>query len=305
MDALKAALAPFPAVERLHRTRTERIRSIVAPRLTPAVTGGGNDAMNYALAHHALEGAEAAARAGDSRVFAWYQSHPDAKGSELAVDTAVGPRVVLSPGLDRLSRGPMSDTAYYVVGEDSRAAPSALRELAVEACAIGAEAGFGQLLTDHAVVICLLRQMGLEDTLHSWAITRLPGTVFCDHTGEAVVLGRDLVHEAGHNWLNDALTATGSKIDTEMTFHSPWRRSARPAFGFLHACWAFPLTMIYTSRVHDRTQGQVRRFLGAYLCQQRELLAGTGADHARALTLVSDEELRERLAAVYRHAQKV
>ncbi len=196
----------------------------------------------------------------------------------------------------------MSETAYYVIGADTTAAPGPLRELAAQACAIGADAGFTDLLADHAVVICLLRRMGLEDTLHSWAITRLPGTVFCDHTGHAAVLGRDLVHEAGHNWLNDALAATGSEIGAGETFYSPWRRTDRPAFGFLHACWAFPLTMIYTSRILDRTRGPVRGFLSAYLRQQSELLASTEADHARALLLVSDEELRERLAAVYRDA---
>jgi HEXXH motif-containing protein len=82
----------------------------------------------------------------------------------------------------------------------------------------------------------------LDDILHSWSITRRPGTVFSDFTDESAVLGRELVHEAGHHWLNDALSATSSTIPAEVTFHSPWRGTMRPVFEFLHACWAFPLT---------------------------------------------------------------
>ncbi|MEU8132160.1 aKG-HExxH-type peptide beta-hydroxylase [Streptodolium elevatio] len=259
-------------------------------------------AAEYCLAHHALEGAESAARNGDTATFNWYREHPDGNALALAIATDVGPRVVVAPDLRRLPRSTISETPYYVIGPQSSAAPAGLRELAESAFAAGYAAGFGELLGAHAVVVCFLRRKVLGDTLDSWTITRLPGTVFCDHVGDPVVLARDLVHEAAHNWLNDAFAATSCRISDESCFYSPWKRTSRPAFGFLHACWAFPLTMIYAARVLGETDSDVHRFLAAYLDQQRRRLAQTIDDHARALALVTDTELRHRLAAVYREA---
>ena len=119
-----------------------------------------------------------------------------------------------------------------------------LLDLSAQAFTVGAEAGFAELLAGHAVVVCLLRGKSLGDPLHSWTITRLPGTIFCDYTSHPAVLARDLIHEAGHNWLNDALTATQNVISEETKFFSPWKQAMRPAYGFIHACWAFPLTML-------------------------------------------------------------
>jgi HEXXH motif-containing protein len=260
------------------------------------------EATEYALSHHVLEGAEAAARSRDSAAFDWYATHPDANALALSTPTTAGPRVILAPDLARLPRSAISETPYYVLGPDTAAAPRELQDLADTAFTTAAETGFTDLLAAHAVVVCLLRHKSLGDTLDSWTITRLPGTIFCDHIGDPVVLARDLIHEAGHNWLNDALTATGSKISEEAQFFSPWKKTMRPAFGFLHACWAFPLTMIYTARILDSTTGDRQRFLAAYRNQQRDLLAGTAEAHAQALTLVSDTDLRNRLHAIHQEA---
>ncbi|KNB53261.1 hypothetical protein AC230_06540 [Streptomyces caatingaensis] len=272
------------------------MREIVNPGAPPAER---YDARHYALSHHVFEGAEAAARAGDTETFDWYRTHPDAGAERLGA-----PPAVLAPGPAGLVRSPASETPYHVLGPRTAPAPPELRDLTARAAALAgdADAGLGRLVADHAVVVCLLRRKRLGETLDSWSITRLPGTVFCDHTDEPAVLARDLVHEAGHSWLNDALTAVHAKIDDEARFHSPWKDAVRPAYGFLHACWSFPLMMLYTSAVLERLTGDVRRFLGAYLDEQRRLLAPTAGDHAEALTLVPDAGLRERLRAVHREA---
>ncbi|MER7702349.1 HEXXH motif-containing putative peptide modification protein [Kitasatospora sp. NPDC097605] len=291
----------FPPINRLHRDRTGKIHTILSPDAQPRPSGLG-PAADYCLAHHALEGAEAAARSGEQATFDWYTANPHADAAASSAPTALGPRVVVAPDLITLPRSPISETPYYVLGPGSEPAPIALRTLAADAFATAAETGFGNLLASHAVVAVLLRTKQLGETLDSWTITRLPGTVFLDHVADPVVLARDLIHEAGHNWLNDALTASGCKIDDQAAFPSPWKQSMRPAFGFLHACWSFPLTMLYTARALEHTDGAVRRFLAAHLDQQRVQLASTIANHPRALELVSDEALRERLAAVHRQA---
>ncbi|MEU8708639.1 HEXXH motif-containing putative peptide modification protein [Streptomyces sp. NPDC048565] len=288
-------LAP---TQELHRDRASRIHTVLEAGSAPA----RSTATVYCLAHHALEGAETAARAGDTAAFDWYRAHPDANASVLTIPTVVGPRIVVSPDPDGMLRSPLSETPYYLLGPATAVASSDEQELAAIAYAAGARAGFASLLADHAVVACLLRRKNLGDTLISWSITRLPGTVFCDHVGDPAVLARDLIHEAGHNWLNDALNATACKISEKTMFYSPWRKTSRPAFGFLHACWAFPLTMIYTARILPDTDGPTHDFLTAYLEQQRGLLATTTEDHTRALALVTDLTLRQRLRSVHDEA---
>ncbi|MFI9327726.1 aKG-HExxH-type peptide beta-hydroxylase [Kitasatospora sp. NPDC052868] len=294
-------LFDFPPTTRLHHERTAKIHMILNPNAEPQPSGLG-PAADYCLAHHALEGAESAARSGERAAFDWYAASPFVDAATSSTPTTLGPRVVVTPDLTDLPRSPISETPYYVLGPDTRSAPIHLRTLAAGAFTAAADTGFGPLLTAHAVVVILLRNKQLGQRLDSWTITRLPGTVFLDHIGDRAVLARDLIHEAGHNWLNDAFTATGCKIDDQAEFHSPWKQSMRSAFGFLHACWAFPLTMLYIARVLEHTEGAVQRFLTAYLDQQREQLAATTADHPRALELVGDDDLRERLAAVHRQA---
>ncbi|MEV0188400.1 HEXXH motif-containing putative peptide modification protein [Kitasatospora purpeofusca] len=289
----------FPPITRLHHDRTRKIHTVLRPGTEPAPSGLGQ-ATDYCLAHHVLEGAERAARAGERATFDWYTANPHADAPFIS--TSVGPRIVIAPDLADLPRSPISETPYYLLGTGTEQAPIPLRTLSAGAFATAELTGFGTLLAAHAVVVVLLRTKQLGQTLDSWTITRLPGTVFLDHVGEPVVLARDLIHEAGHNWLNDALTATGCKIDDQAEFHSPWKQSMRPAFGFLHACWAFPLTMLYTAKALEHAEGDVHSFLTAYLDQQRGYLATTVADHPRALELVGEQGLRERLAAVHRQA---
>ncbi|MFE2728836.1 aKG-HExxH-type peptide beta-hydroxylase [Kitasatospora sp. NPDC059327] len=301
MTTTAAAPFAYAPIRRLHDDRTRQILTITHPG-APYRTHSAGPAFAYAAAHHVLEGAESAARTRDAARFGWYAANPDAGARTLATPTAAGPRVIVAPDLTRLPTSPISDTPYYVLGPDSGAAPRPLQDLTAAAYSTADTAGFGDLLAAHAAIVCLLRTKTLGQTLDSWTITRLPGTIFTDHTGDPVVLARDLIHEAGHNWLNDALTATRDKISDTERFFSPWKNTDRPAFGFLHACWSFPLTMIYTARIIDQTTGALHQFLTAYLDQQRPLLAATVPDHARALDLVTDDDLRTRLRDVHQQA---
>jgi hypothetical protein len=292
----------FGPVHQLHHDRARQLYEAINP---DAPRTEDRSARRYALAHHVFEGAEAAARAGDAETFDWYRAHPDAGAERLVPSSAPdAPPVVISPGVAGLVRSPASETPYFVLGPHTHEASPELRDLTARAAdtAAGVDPGLGALITDHAVVVCLLRHKRLGETLDSWSITRLPGTIFCDYTDEPVVLARDLVHEAGHSWLNDALTAVHTKIDDQMRFYSPWKGAARPAYGFLHACWSFPLMMLYTAFILDQCSGDTRRFLRTYLDEQRALISHTGDDHAAALSLVPDDGLRERLRTVHQEA---
>ncbi|WP_254708916.1 aKG-HExxH-type peptide beta-hydroxylase [Streptomyces lunaelactis] len=285
-----------------HRTaRTAAIRDVLQPGGTrpPSIE---HAVLAYALAHHQLEGAEAAAHRRDSSALAWYRADASHDLMRLTLDTGLGPRIVVAPPGDQMIRTPLAETPYYVLGRDTAPAAAHLAALASSAFAHTDEAGLGGLTASHAAVVCLTGHRSPDQIVRNFTITRLPATIFTDHIGDPLVLGRDLVHEAAHNWLNDALAALQITIP-EAVFFSPWRNTERPAFGFLHACFAFPLTAIYTAHALPAASGPARTVLADHLRQQRSHLARTDDDFAQVLKLIDHEDLRQRLEAVYHYAR--
>ncbi|MDX2294415.1 MULTISPECIES: aKG-HExxH-type peptide beta-hydroxylase [Streptomyces] len=286
MSALSPeALVALGGIADHQRQRTSRIASVLGNHL-------GSSVLDYAVAHHLLEGAEHAARARDADHLAWYRRTTVRDLTHLSA----GPHIVLSPPPADLLRSEISETAYYLVGPDTRPAPPEARGLVRAALASATEHGFGTLLTQHAPVICLLNRRRLDETLHSWALTRLPGTVFTDYTTHPEVLARDLIHEAAHNWLNDALAAHDVRLPGDVTLFSPWRGTPRPVYGFLHACWAFSLTVLYARRARCSATGAMVPFLDAHLRQQESQFASLSGALTEALSYVSAEVVRDHVS---------
>jgi hypothetical protein len=305
MDALNTIFAR-PDVAHWRQVRLSRVQRALQPtRAEASDMTGGELPLDLAVSHHMLEGAEAAARKRDLDAFAWCTARTTADFDELSIRVADTRHLVLSPDLGRMARSEISQSPYYLLEPHSRPVEHDLRILAAQALQVAHDAGFGPLVADHAAIICLLCPRRLGATLASWTITRLPGTVFTDHVGDPVVLARDLIHEAGHNWLNVILAAREVTIPDSPELFSPWKNQPRPPFGFLHACWAFPLTMLFTARALDSSSGPVTAFLTAYLGQQRALLAQTADAHPTALELIGDLELRDALAAIYQAARSL
>ncbi|MFD4789836.1 HEXXH motif-containing putative peptide modification protein [Streptomyces sp. NPDC058459] len=286
MSALSPeALVALSGIADHQRLRTNRIASVLGNRL-------GSSALDYSVAHHLLEGAEHAARARDADRLAWYRRTTVRDLTHLSA----GQHIVVSPRPADLLRSEISETAYYLVGPDTDPAPPEAHRLVRAALASATEHGFGTLLTQHAPVICLLNRRQLDETLHSWALTRLPGTVFTDCTAHPEVLARDLIHEAAHNWLNDALAAHDVHLPADVTFFSPWRGAPRPIYGFLHACWAFSLTVMYVRRVRQSATGPVVCFLDDHLRQQEDQFASVTDSLTEALSYVSAKVIRDHVS---------
>ncbi|MEU9982637.1 HEXXH motif-containing putative peptide modification protein [Streptomyces sp. NPDC050856] len=285
MSALSPeALVTLDGIAGHQRLRTSRIASVLGNRL-------GSSPLDYAIAHHLLEGAEHAARARDADRLAWYRNTTVRDLTHLSVD----PHIVLSPRPADMLRSEISETAYYLVGPDTASATPEAQAIVRAALASATEHGFGTLLTQHAPVICLLNRRRLDETLHSWALTRLPGTIFTDYTVHPEVLARDLIHEAAHNWLNDALAAHDVSLPADVTFFSPWRGTRRSVFGFLHACWAFSLTVLYVREARRSATGAVVPFLDAHLRQQAVQFAAAAECLDQALSYVPANEIRDRI----------
>ncbi|MFF4863506.1 HEXXH motif-containing putative peptide modification protein [Streptomyces sp. NPDC001231] len=303
MNDIAAALA-LDAIATHRRERTAAALELLDAGHTPP-PGDKALPLAYALAYHRLEGAENAARHSDTTALDWYRNTAGFSLTRLVRTSRLGPRIVVAPNEDEMIRGPHSDTPYYVLGPDTTRAAEPLAALTDEAFDQIAATGLDALVEAHATVICLTGRRRPYQTLRSFAITRLPATVFTDHTGDGAVLGRDLVHEAAHNWLNDALAALRVTFPDEETYFSPWRGTERPAYGFVHACFAFPLTMIYAARILADSSGPEHAALADHVHQQRAQLAAAQDGFTRALKLVTDHGLRERLGTVFQHARSL
>ncbi|MFE9575332.1 HEXXH motif-containing putative peptide modification protein [Nocardia sp. NPDC006044] len=295
-----AAIFDFPAITELHRTRTQSIGATLHATTTSPLDLT-HPALAYALAHHCLEGAEHAARQRDSRQFRWYRDSFTKAPQRWLESTTHGPTVIQAPPAQLLLRSELAETPYYLLSPETQPASTQLTRLTSEALDIAHDCGFGALVSRHAPVVCLLQAKDPTGTLDSWTISRLPGTVFLDYTGDPYLLARDIIHEASHNWLNDALAATGTVIADSAGYYSPWKRTTRPAFGFLHACWAFPLTMLFSAAASTapQTPPPTREHLRTYTHQQHAKLSATATDHPHALALIDDRELRGRLHEIH------
>ncbi|EKX66254.1 hypothetical protein STRIP9103_04586 [Streptomyces ipomoeae 91-03] len=85
------------------------------------------------------------------------------------------------------------------------------------------------------------------------------------------------------------------RLPTDVTFFSPWRGTDRPVFGFLHACWAFALTVLYTREARRSATLTVAPFLDAHLRQQEVHFAAATKQLEQALSYVTAHEIRERI----------
>ncbi|MFJ9693133.1 aKG-HExxH-type peptide beta-hydroxylase [Kitasatospora sp. NPDC101183] len=285
----------LPGLQERKAERTRRIAELLGSSL--GGHGPTGAAVAHAVAHHLLEGAEQAAANRNGDLLSWYRRTELRDLAYLAsTDSAGSAHLLLNPEDGHLLQSPLSETAYYLVAPETSVAPAALHELLATALDSARKHGFGGLVDQYAPIVCLLERRELRDTLFSWSITRLPGTVFTDYTSAPEVLARDLVHEAGHHWFNEALATASVSLPEDVTFHSPWRETERPAFGFLHACWAFSLTVIYSAAVLDSAPPPVQAFLRDYLAGQGRLLRAAVPNFGEAASLITSEQLRERVS---------
>lgn len=306
MDDFPGPVFHLPEVIEMRTARVSEIETLLDPAAQPfAVVASDSDLpLRYTIVHHRLEAAERVARLRNHHELreARAVGHSDLEG--LASDTPTGRTIVICPPRSEFITSESADTPYYLVSPTStRAAPEILSRTS-DAMASAAAAGFEQLIGGNVGILCLMARRAPRDTFNSWTITRLPGTVYTDYSDHHELLARDTIHEAGHNWLNDALTSLKIRIPACVSYYSPWKGTVRPAFGFLHACWAFPLTIIYAAQAAETSSG-ARSLLQGYLTSQRPLLAQTGHDHLDALRLISDSDLQDRLKMVYDQARSL
>ena len=92
------------------------------------------------------------------------------------------------------------------------------------------------------------------DTHHSFTSMRLPNTVFVSANADAVDMAEALVHEGGHNCLNQVIEtrALFSGEADAVLFYSPWRDDPRPLIGLFHAAFVFTEVCTFYVQLLDK-----------------------------------------------------
>lgn len=199
-------------------------------------------------------------------------------------------------------------TPYLLSTAALRESPAGLGEWVVAALGRVAEAGLAEVLTAWPCVVVLLSEATDEvDSMSSYSLLGIGGTVYLDRTGGALsplLFAEAYLHEAAHCWLNDALQALKVRLPAAPMRYSPWKRVLRPPFGILHAVFAFSTLMRLLRAVVESPQSLdiERRYCRARLEQQEEHLHKAEDAVREGLALVTCTELRERLALAIQRA---
>lgn len=179
----------------------------------------------------------------------------------------------------------------------AQAPPPVPRAELESAISLVRDAGFADILRSSIGVVVLCAARGSE-MLESYSISSMPDTMWVDYSSEALQIGEVVLHEAGHNWLNHALTACGEILPEQPVWYSPWKQTERPAHGIIHAAWSFSLLIQYfaTYRGSGAPNERMRRYCAFRAGAELQRLREGKQVVLEALELVQNHDLRAVLS---------
>jgi HEXXH motif-containing protein len=161
--------------------------------------------------------------------------------------------------------GLASDMPVWAITAEAAARPADATRWVGPAAAATSRCGYGWLTGRALAIVVALHARRLNEATSSWTVSTLPCTVYTDHYPVPALMGKDLVHEAAHSWLNDCLAATRDELAGPAEFWSPWKQRNRTPFGMVHSGFAFSCVVNFLTRLAAVTTDPV---LAGY-CEQR------------------------------------
>jgi hypothetical protein len=107
------------------------------------------------------------------------------------------------------------------------------------------DSGLAWIVRSALGIVVTLEVRERRETTNSHTLKALPGTIFIDSVDDPVRLGEIVLHESAHAFLNDVLKAYAVELDPAARWYSPWKGVYRPAYGLLHAGFAFGVLQKY------------------------------------------------------------
>jgi hypothetical protein len=163
--------------------------------------------------------------------------------------------------------------------------------------------GYGDVLDEALAIVVLQDKKVLGEQVNSWTTTALPSTIFVDWYDIPELLAKDVLHEATHAWLNDAIDARGVEFPAEELYYSPWKKCLRPAYGMLHSVAAFSRVTNYLARLYDETaDAAVREYCVVRIEQEAERLSSVREAGEATFSVTPDREIADLVASEYEEA---
>ncbi|WUI00399.1 HEXXH motif-containing putative peptide modification protein [Spirillospora sp. NBC_00431] len=192
-----------------------------------------------------------------------------------------------------------ADMPVWAIGEGHlKGADDGLTAWVRPAVTAARNAGYSWLVDNALAIVVSLHPRQLNEATSSWTVGPLPCTVYTDYYAFGELMGKDLVHEAAHSWLNDCLAVTGDTLDGPAEFWSPWRQRYRTPFGIVHSAFAFACVVNYLSWLREHSDdARVAAYCAQRIADEQDRLTQTLPGITRSLEVVRDERVRQMVQA--------
>lgn len=286
------------AITAARSTTTEKLAAIAAATF-PAVdqpAAPPDGVTGYALVHHVLEGLRESALGKDAET-----------AKQVYAALADAPRTGLFAVSYRDAvelTGVGSEMPVWAVSARSIVtAPDELTELLDIGTSTAARAGYGWLVDNALGVVIALHRRGLDELASSWTVNRLPCTIYTDYYQDGEILGKELVHEAAHSWLNDCFAVTAKPDNILVEFWSPWKQRNRTAFCMAHSVFAFSCVVNYLDWLLANTATPaVAEFCERVLPREQARLREAAPGAEQVFATIADDSVRGMLRAEFDRA---
>jgi hypothetical protein len=217
-------------------------------------------AHEYALLNHVFFGLQAAARAGDTELAGRFAALW--RERRIGGDPAIAPVVVPASSCRQIADDRYLSPVYLV--DDPHTVRAPLPPGWQRLCELTADTAW--IVRQGAGIVVVTEEIGETDDTNSWAITGVSATVYTKAPAGDVRPAEAVVHESAHNLLNAVLSAREVTFADQPLWYSPWKATDRPAFGIVHAVFAFSVLVTYWASVLE--DGDVNDRMKAY-CRMR------------------------------------
>ncbi|UNS95033.1 HEXXH motif-containing putative peptide modification protein [Streptomyces tubbatahanensis] len=297
LDTQITALVAKGRAER--RNRLLNALGGVAPGLRPQLApfAGTTDSWHHtALAH--LE----------TRARRW--ARDDQEGFEPRVSafltalaaTEPGPKTVRAADCDVYEDAPY-ESPCWLLRPDTAVRPLAeLYPGALELLA--ADPLFDAVVGIGAGVVVANGRIQAMSANNSWTLAGLDSSIYMDVPESPLRVAEAVLHEASHNLLFETVRAEGLSLPPEHAWYSPWKKTERPAYGFIHSVYAFSQLVAFWERTVAPSETE-ERYRALRLAEETAHLRSIEESAKAALALLGPSSSARLVMDAYETARSV
>ncbi|MFJ5736192.1 aKG-HExxH-type peptide beta-hydroxylase [Streptomyces microflavus] len=148
---------------------------------------------------------------------------------------------------------------------------------------------FGEVVREGAGVVVAGGRIEAMSANNSWTLAELDATIYMDVPESPLRVAEALLHEASHNLLFEVVRSERITLEPERVWYSPWKRSRRPAYGFIHSVYAFSQLVSFWNAVQAPSEVE-ERYRRIRLTEEQANLRSIERDARSALALLGRSE---------------